>query len=97
MTISLDYTNMMADVIDGGSTEAGLDRTAQFIEPIVRDVFADRQRFGFLDLPANAALHESSRRVAAATRGKIDDVIVLGIGGSGASAAAPRARLGKLS
>jgi glucose-6-phosphate isomerase len=82
MTISLDFTNMMADVIDGGSTESGLERTAQFIGPIVRDIYGDRQRFGFLDLPANAALHESSRRVAAATRGKIDDVVVLGIGGS---------------
>src|SRR2546430_17322421 len=37
---------------------------------------------GFLELPANAALHAQSVDFVKRTRGKFDDVVVLGIGGS---------------
>jgi glucose-6-phosphate isomerase len=84
MTIRLDYTNMMADVVTGGVATADWERaTSSFAR--VRDGMRRRREanvLGFLDLPGNAALHRQSTDFAKRARGQFDDVVVLGIGGS---------------
>jgi glucose-6-phosphate isomerase len=84
MTLRIDYTNMMGDVVDGGiaagdwaaapdafrRAHAGFNRRR------------DAGELGFLALPTDDALHRQSTEFAATARGKFDDVVVLGIGGS---------------
>ena len=84
MSLRLDYTNFMGDVVAGGVSAADWrDATATFSR-----AYAGFQRrrqaneLGFLDLPANTALHKQSTDFAARVRGQFDDVVVLGIGGS---------------
>jgi glucose-6-phosphate isomerase len=84
MTLRIDYTNMMGDVVNGGI--AADDWAA------APDVFRralggfnrrrDAGELGFLALPTDDALHRQSTEFAATARGKFDDVVVLGIGGS---------------
>jgi glucose-6-phosphate isomerase len=50
---------------------------------------------GFLDLPADAALHAQSTQFVKRTRGRFDDVVVLGIGGSALGPIALRSALRK--
>src|SRR6476620_9247253 len=84
MTLRIDYTNMLGDVVDGGIS-AG-DWTAA--PNAFRDAHAglhrrrDAGELGFLALPDDEALHRQSTDFAAKTRGRFDDVVVLGIGGS---------------
>jgi len=84
MTLRIDFTNMMGDVVDGGiaaadwtSAEAGF-RAAHAGLGRRRDA----GELGFLSLPTDDALHHQSLDFAAKTRGMFDDIIVLGIGGS---------------
>ena len=84
MTLRIDYTNMMGDIIKGGivaadwasapdafrRAHAGLDRRR------------DAGELGFLALPTDDALHRQSTDFAAKAKAKFDDVVVLGIGGS---------------
>ncbi|HEX4469820.1 MAG TPA: glucose-6-phosphate isomerase [Gemmatimonadaceae bacterium] len=84
MTLRLDYTNFMADVVSGGISSADWrEASASFAR--AHQGF-DRRRaadeLGFLDLPGNAALHRQSTDYAKRVRGEFDDVVVLGIGGS---------------
>jgi glucose-6-phosphate isomerase len=82
MTLRLDYSNMM--ISPGGidqKTWAGAGRR-----------FADAKRgfdalrvggtVGFVDLPSKNALLDQVTRFSATARGKYDDVVILGIGGS---------------
>src|SRR5438270_125642 len=84
MSLRLDYTNFMGDVVSGGIAAGDWrDATAAF-----ERAHAGFQRrraaneLGFLDLPNDSALHRQSTEFAARTRGQFDDVVVLGIGGS---------------
>jgi len=84
MTLRIDYTNMMGDIIKGGivaadwasapdafrRAHAGLDRRR------------DAGELGFLALPTDDALHRQSTDFAAKAKAKFDDIVVLGIGGS---------------
>ena len=84
MTLRIDYTNMMGDVVDGGigvgdwgaapdafrRAHAGFNRRR------------DAGELGFLTLPTDDTLHRQSTDFAGAARGRFDDVVVLGIGGS---------------
>jgi glucose-6-phosphate isomerase len=84
MALRIDYTNMMGDIVNGGiaagdwaaapdafrRAHAGFNRRR------------DAGELGFLALPTDDALHRQSTEFAAAARGKFDDVVVLGIGGS---------------
>jgi glucose-6-phosphate isomerase len=95
--IHIDYTNMMAPGVRGGVTEADWT-SAQPLFDKAREVFAKRQEageLGFLDLPGNAELHEESVDFAKRTRGRFDDVVVLGIGGSALGPIALRTALRK--
>jgi len=84
MTLRIDFTNMMGDVVDGGISAA--DWTSA--ETAFRAAHAGLERrrdageLGFLSLPTDDALHHQSLDFAAKTRGMFDDIIVLGIGGS---------------
>jgi glucose-6-phosphate isomerase len=82
--ISIDFTNMMSTAVDNGITEAGWhDASAQFAgaHAAVQALHA-AGTIGFGDLPKNTALLQQSLDFAARTRGKYDDVVLLGIGGS---------------
>src|SRR5690349_24593663 len=84
MTISIDYSNMMGDIVSGGiaaddwrdgtqrfsNAHAGLERRRQAGE------------LGFLSLATDESLHRQSTDFASRSRGRFDDVVVLGIGGS---------------
>ena len=89
MTITLDYTNMMAPPIEGAITSAEwADAAASFTAAhrAVADRYASGT-LGFLDLPGDAALHRQTLDFVAGQRGRqggdsLTDVVVLGIGGS---------------
>jgi len=84
MTLRIDYTNMMGDVVEGGVSAA--DWTAA--SDTFRKAHAGFERrraageLGFLRLPTDEALHKQSTEYAVLAHGHFDDVVVLGIGGS---------------
>jgi glucose-6-phosphate isomerase len=84
MTLRIDYTNMMGDVLDGGISAADWssapDAFRRAHAGLVRR--RDAGELGFLALPGDSALHRQSTEFAERTRGQFDDVVVLGIGGS---------------
>jgi glucose-6-phosphate isomerase len=84
MTIRIDYTNMLAGAVTGGISPASW-QDAQVRFPSVRaDLVAQYRagRLGFLDLANDAALHRQSTEFARRAKGRFDDVVELGIGGS---------------
>lgn len=84
MTIGIDYTNMMGDVVAGGISArdwaAAPDTFRRAHAAFGRR--KDAGELGFLALPTDDALHRQSTEFATSARGKFDDVVVLGIGGS---------------
>ena len=84
MTLRIDYTNMMGDVVEGGVSAA--DWTAASDTFRKADAGFERRRaageLGFLRLPTDEALHKQSTEYAVLAHGHFDDVVVLGIGGS---------------
>ncbi len=86
MTLTLDFTNMMAGVLPGGGgiTEADWrDGAAAFRDAHASvDAMRVADKLGFFTLPTNEALLKQSLDVANRVRGTIDDVLLLGIGGS---------------
>ena len=88
---------MLAPGVTGGIDAAQWD-TAGALFDKARAVFDQRRtdgELGFLDLPSDAALHKQSADFAKRTRGKFDDVVVLGIGGSALGPIALRTALCK--
>jgi glucose-6-phosphate isomerase len=95
--IHIDYTNMLAPGVPGGITDAEWQGAAKLFAK-AREVFARRRdagELGFLDLPGNEELHAESADFARRTRGRFDDVVVLGIGGSALGPIALRTSLKK--
>ncbi|MBL0171412.1 MAG: glucose-6-phosphate isomerase [Gemmatimonadaceae bacterium] len=84
MTLSIDFTNMMAGTLPDGlgitETEWGDARTA--FSAAHASVEAQREGLGFLTLPTNEALLADTLAVAEQLRGRFTDVLLLGIGGS---------------
>jgi len=82
--IALDYTNMLAPGVAGGIPESAWNAADEEFARAVRARRARRDagELGFLDLPADRALHEQTTAFAARALGRYDDVVVLGIGGS---------------
>jgi glucose-6-phosphate isomerase len=95
--IHIDYTNMLAPTVSGGVPQADWAEA----DSLFAGAHAEFERrrtagdLGFLDLPGDAALHRQSTDYAARTRGKFDDVVVLGIGGSALGPMALRTALCK--
>ncbi len=95
--IHLDYTNMLAAGVSGGIPEkdwSGAEALFAKAHAVLQERRATGE-LGFLDLPGDARLHAQSTDFAKKTRGKFDDVVVLGIGGSALGPIALRSALRK--
>jgi glucose-6-phosphate isomerase len=95
--IHIDYTNMLAPTVSGGVPQADW-AAADALFASAHAEFEKRRKageLGFLDLPSDAALHAQSTEFATRTRGKFDDIVVLGIGGSALGPIALRTALRK--
>lgn len=81
MTLSIDYTNMFAgqglDERDWAGADESFSRAAA---SVARE--HESGTLGFIDLPDDAALLAQTTDFAVRARGRFDDVVVLGIGGS---------------
>lgn len=84
MTLSIDFTNMMAGALpDGlGITETEWTGARAPFAAAHAAVEAQRASLGFLTLPTNESLIADTLAFVERTRGKFDDVLLLGIGGS---------------
>lgn len=84
MTIALDFTNMMAGALPAGAgiSEAEWQAAQEAMTAAHAAVEAQRESLGFLSLPTNEPLLTASLAVAERTRGRFDDILLLGIGGS---------------
>ena len=82
--LSIDYTNMMADVVSGGIEATAWEQAQRDFAGVHDglDALRDAGDLGFLELPTNDALHRQSTDYAARVKGRFDDVVILGIGGS---------------
>jgi glucose-6-phosphate isomerase len=84
MAIRIDYTNMLAGAVSGGipmNAWEAAQRDFHTAHAAVKDL-RGTGALGFLDLPRDRALHDQSRAFAKQVRGRFDDVVLLGIGGS---------------
>jgi glucose-6-phosphate isomerase len=82
--IHLDFTNMLAPGVSGG-IPPDVWKSAPKLFAKAQEAFQRRREageLGFLDLPSDATLHEASLLFVKRTRGKFDDIVILGIGGS---------------
>lgn len=84
MTISLDYSFMLADAVAGGVAVADFDGARGAFRDAFKAVAARRTsgELGFFDLPGDHRLSTQVLEFAAAARGRYRDVVLLGIGGS---------------
>ena len=82
MTLKLDYSNMM--ISPGGITsDVWAGAQSQFTNAKSGfEKLAVSGEVGFTTLPSNASLLDQVNRYVAKARGKYDDVVILGIGGS---------------
>lgn len=82
MTLRIDYSNMM---ISPGGIDLAMWSGAgkQFVEAKrAFDALRAGGTVGFVDLPSDKVLLDQVERFATGARGKYDDVVILGIGGS---------------
>src|SRR4051812_14538506 len=95
MSIRLDYTNMLADVVTGGVAMDDWHQAERDFAGLRARVAALRAKgvLGFLDLPGDRKLTDSVTGYAKGVAGKFDDVVVLGIGGSALGPIAVRTAL----
>jgi glucose-6-phosphate isomerase len=82
MTLRIDYSNMMISP-DGIDSKAWSAAGKQFADAKVGfDSLRATGSVGFLDLPIDRPLLDQVTKFSAEARGKYDDVVILGIGGS---------------
>jgi glucose-6-phosphate isomerase len=84
MTIRIDYTNMLAGAVSGAIAPGSWEDAQQRFPAVRAELIAQHRagRLGFLDLAGDTALHRQSTDFARKAKGRFDDVVVLGIGGS---------------
>jgi glucose-6-phosphate isomerase len=82
--ISIDFTNMMASAVENGVTDAEWEEARGAFADVHKGVDALRAQdvADFMNLPRNAPLLQQSIDFAARVRGRYEDVVILGIGGS---------------
>lgn len=83
--IRFDYTNVLADVVgpEHGITDAELGALAGPSATALASVLARRGKdLRWLDLPYQTAVHDEILEYAASVKGRFENVVVLGIGGS---------------
>lgn len=83
MTICIDYSNMIGDSV-GGMTESEWSSAAEQFEAAHAGFTALRKggTVGFADIVRDNSLRDQATGFAARAKGRYDDVVVLGIGGS---------------
>jgi glucose-6-phosphate isomerase len=84
MPLTIDFTHMMSPAIHGGLTEQEWEGAAAAFA-MAHQAVVDKHTagtLGFLDLPDDEALVRQTLDFAARVKGTVDDVVVLGIGGS---------------
>ena len=82
MTLRLDYSNMM---LQPGGIAAELWTESAGAFPAAHSAvtsLCESKEIGFVDLPGDRRLLAQVREFADRARGKFDDVVILGIGGS---------------
>ena len=83
MTIRIDYSNMIGEAAGGVSESDFTAASADFAKAYSG---FDSQRasgaVGFADIVRDASLREQAVGFAAQSRGRYDDIVILGIGGS---------------
>jgi glucose-6-phosphate isomerase len=83
MTIRIEYSNMIGEAAGGIPESEWSDSSARF-----KDAYSGFERLrsagtvGFVDVASDAALQAQSVDFADRVRGRYDDVVILGIGGS---------------
>ncbi len=84
MTLSIDFTNMMAGALPDGLGISDAEWRGAQVDFAAAHAAVEAQRatLGFLSLPTNESLLAETLRVAEDARGRFDDVLLLGIGGS---------------
>ena len=86
MALRLDYTNMMADAVQGAITGAQWDEARASLAAAHADVarLHGAKELGFIDLPSDQRLLDQSLAIStwANEERRVSDVVVLGIGGS---------------
>jgi glucose-6-phosphate isomerase len=95
MALTIDYTNMMATAVTGGISESEWAASAPAFEAAharFRELAASGV-VGFVDVATDEKLAGQSLAFAESARGKFDDVVVLGIGGSALGTIALRTAL----
>jgi glucose-6-phosphate isomerase len=82
MTLRIDYSNMM--ISPGGIEPPAWSGAGKQFAEAKRgfDALRGGGSVGFVDLPSDKALLDQVERFSAGARGRYDDVVVLGIGGS---------------
>lgn len=82
--ITIDFTNMMASAVENGVTDAEWDEAFGSFAAVHKGVDALRSQnvADFMNLPRNAPLLRQSIDFAAGVKGRYEDVVILGIGGS---------------
>ena len=84
MSLTLDFTNMMAGAIKDGITDAEwTEGQAAFLKAHAAvEEMRKNDALGFFTLPTDEALLNQSLAVAEKVRGTVDEILLLGIGGS---------------
>ena len=83
MKIKIDFSNMIGEAVGGIPEKDWLDQSAKFAEAY--DGFAKLRAdgtAGFVDIVNDDDLRDQATDFAESVRGKFDDVVILGIGGS---------------
>lgn len=95
MTIQLDVSGMLGRAVPHGATPAGLAALAPRLAAAHAGLLADAERgiLGFREFEAQAAERARVQEWARAHRDGLEDVVVLGIGGSALGAVALRTAL----
>jgi glucose-6-phosphate isomerase len=95
MALALDFTNMMAGALPGGAgiTAAQWEAAAPRFAEAHAAVHARTADLGFLSLPHDQAMRTRVEALAAEARERVDDVLLLGIGGSALGPIAVRTAL----
>src|SRR6266852_5412740 len=93
MTLRIDYSNMM--ISPGGIDQKAWTAAGKQFAHAKRafDSLRATGTVGFVDLPADKPLLDQVTRFSATARGKYDDVVILGIGGSALGPVALRTAL----
>jgi glucose-6-phosphate isomerase len=95
VAIVLDYSYMLSPPVAGGITAEDLHQSADLLAAAIAGLPRRRAsgELGFLGLPSDSNMLRACESLAAEFRGRVEDVVVLGIGGSALGTTALRSAL----